>query len=366
MSAPAKRNFRYQGGRGIGQQAGKQPLPLQFVLPNKLACFGLFRGRLDEGILKVGASPAGCSSRSRRGTLPRRASRLGPCKNKNAGCCQECGSRPSVGRPGSLSSSPKPRGANPFSFFMNRLQDKVAVITGGNSGIGFATAQEFSAEGARVVVTGRNPQAVQEAVAQLGGQAVGVVSDTGSMADVHQLAGQVQAHHARIDVLFVNAGVAFFAPIAQVDEAFFDAQFNINVKGAYFTIQQLLPLMNDHGSIILTSSTAAHMGMAGASVYAATKAALTTFARTLSAELLERNIRVNVISPGPIDTPILGKMGMPAEQQAQTKQGLTQLVPMKRFGTPRESATVAVFFASDDSSFVTGDEIIAGGGVATL
>ena len=249
---------------------------------------------------------------------------------------------------------------------MNRLQNKVAIITGGNSGIGFATAQEFIAEGAQVVITGRNAPAVQEAVAQLGAQAVGIVSDTGSLADVHRLADQVRAHHARIDVLFVNAGVAFFAPIAEVDEAHFDQQFNINVKGAYFTIQQLLPMLNNHGSIILTSSTAAHQGMAGASVYAATKAALTTFARTLSAELLPRSIRVNVISPGPIDTPILGKMGMSAEAHAQTKQGIVQQIPMKRFGTPREIATVAVFFASDDSSFVTGDEIIAGGGVATL
>ena len=249
---------------------------------------------------------------------------------------------------------------------MNRLQNKVAVITGGNSGIGFATAQEFIAEGAQVVITGRNAAAVQEAVAKLGDQAVGVVSDTGSMADVHKLAAQVRAHQAHIDVLFVNAGVAFFAPIAQVDEAHFDEQFNVNVKGAYFTIQQLLPLISDHGSIILTSSTATHQGMAGASVYAASKAALTTFARTLSTELLERNIRVNVISPGPIDTPITSKMGLSAEAQAQAKQKTVQRVPMKRLGSPREIATVAVFFASDDSSFVTGDEIIAGGGVATL
>ena len=249
---------------------------------------------------------------------------------------------------------------------MNRLQNKVAVITGGNSGIGFATAQEFIAEGAQVIITGRNAQAVQEAVAKLGQRAVGVVSDAGSMADVHQLAAEVKAYHAHIDVLFINAGVGFFAPIAQADEAHFDQQFNINVKGAYFTIQQLLPLLNDGGSIILTASTAAHMGMAGASVYAATKAALTTFARTLSAELLDRRIRVNVISPGPIDTPIIGKMGMSAEQQAQTKQHLVQQVPMKRMGQPREIATVAVFFASDDSSFVTGDEIIAGGGMVSL
>ena len=249
---------------------------------------------------------------------------------------------------------------------MNRLQNKVAVITGGNSGIGFATAQEFIAQGAQVVITGRNAQAVQEAVAKLGDQARGVVSDAASMSDLHQLAEKVTAVHPRFDILFVNAGVAYFAPIAQVDEAHFDSQFNTNVKGAYFTIQQLLPLLNDGGSIILTASTAAHMGMAGASVYAATKAALTTFARTLSAELLDRKIRVNVISPGPIDTPIITKMGMPVEMQAQVAADLIAQVPMKRLGDPKEIATVATFFASDDSSFVTGEEIIAGGGMVTL
>lgn len=249
---------------------------------------------------------------------------------------------------------------------MNRLQNKVAVITGGNSGIGFATAQEFIAEGAQVVITGRNAQAVREAVAELGSQAQGVVSDAASMADLHQLADQLRVHHPRIDVLFVNAGVAFFVPIAQVDEAHYDAMFTTNVKGAYFTIQQLLPLMSDHGSIILTSSTAAHLGMAGASVYTATKAALTTLARTLSAELLDRHIRVNAISPGPTDTPAMDKMGVSAEVQAQMFEGFLQQVPMKRMGAPKEIATVVTFLASDDSSFVMGEDIIVGGGIATL
>ena len=248
---------------------------------------------------------------------------------------------------------------------MARLPHKIAVITGGNSGIGFATAQEFIAEGARVIITGRHEAAVRAAVAQLGEHAAGVVSDAGRMADLLELADKVAALHPRFDVLFVNAGVAQFAPIAQVDEAHFD-QHNVNVKGAYFTMQQLLPLLNDGGSIILTASTAAHLGMAGTSVYAATKAALTTFARTLSAELLDRRIRVNVISPGPIDTPIIGKMGMSAEQQAQVMAGLVQQVPMKRVGDPKEIATIATFFASGDSSFVTGEEIIAGGGMVTL
>ncbi|MGI4874091.1 MAG: SDR family oxidoreductase [Janthinobacterium lividum] len=248
---------------------------------------------------------------------------------------------------------------------MNRLQNKVAVITGGNSGIGFATAQEFIAQGARVVITGRNAAAVQEAVAQLGSQAVGIVSDAASMADLRQLAGQMQAHHARIDVLFVNAGVSYSAPIAQVDEAHFDTQFNINVKGAYFTIQQLLPLVNDGGSIILNSSATVHQAFPDISVYVATKAAIASFARTFSVELLPRRIRVNAISPGPVATPIYDKM-IPAEFREQAAAGFTEAVPMKRFGRPQEIATIATFLASDDSSFVIGEEIIAGGGVGTL
>ena len=253
---------------------------------------------------------------------------------------------------------------------MNRLQGKVAVITGGNSGIGFATAQEFIAEGARVVITGRNSQAVQKAVAELGSQATGVVSDAASMADLQQLAAQVQAHHAHIDVLFVNAGISYAAPVALVDEAHFDEQFAINVKGAYFTIQQLLPLFHEGGSIILNASATATKPFPGISVYAATKAALLAFARNLSLELLDRRIRVNAVSPGPVTTPLTGKtlnkLGMPAEATAQTEASYAEMVPMKRVGEPKEIAKVVAFLASDDSSFVVGEEIIAGGGIATL
>ena len=253
---------------------------------------------------------------------------------------------------------------------MNRLQNKVAVITGGNSGIGFATAQEFIAEGAQVVITGRNPQAVQDAVAQLGNQAAGIVSDAASMADLRQLAAQVQAHHAHIDVLFVNAGVSYAAPVALVDEAHFDEQFDINVKGAYFTIQQLLPLFNDGGSIILNASATARKPFPGISVYAATKAALLAFARNLSLELLDRRIRVNAVSPGPITTPLnaktFEKLGMSAEVAAQASAGYAEMVPMKRVGEAREIATIVTFLASADSSFVIGEEIIAGGGIGTL
>ena len=253
---------------------------------------------------------------------------------------------------------------------MNRLQDKVAVITGGNSGIGFATAQQFIAEGAQVVITGRNAQAVQAAVAQLGSQATGILSDAANLADVHQLANQVRAIHAHIDVLFVNAGVSYSAPFAQVDEAHFDGQFAINFKGAYFTIQQLLPLLRDGGSIILNASATTHQAFPGISVYVATKAALASLAQTLSLELLERRIRVNTVSPGPIITPInqkmFDKLGMPAEAQEQAAAGYAQLVPIKRLGQPQEIAKIVAFLASDDSSFVIGEEIVAGGGIGTL
>lgn len=253
---------------------------------------------------------------------------------------------------------------------MNRLQGKVAVITGGNSGIGFATAQEFIAEGAQVVITGRNAQAVQEAVAQLGPQTAGVVSDAARMADIAQLAEQVRALHPHIDVLFVNAGVAYSAPLAQVDEAHFDQQFAINFKGAYFTVQQLLPLLRDGSSIVLNASATVHQAFPGISVYVATKAALASLAQTLSLELLERRIRVNAVSPGPIVTPInqkmFDKLGLSAEAQAQAAAGYAQSVPMKRLGQPQEIAKIVTFLASDDSSFVIGEDIVAGGGVGTL
>jgi len=249
---------------------------------------------------------------------------------------------------------------------MKRLNGKVAVITGGNSGIGLATAKDFIAEGASVIITGRNKEAVNTAVNELGNDAYGIVSDTGDITQLNALRAKVFELFPKIDILFINAGIGKFAPIEQVDEDHFDEQFSINVKGAYFTIQQLLPLINDGGSIILNTSISAHIGMANSSVYSATKAALITFARTLSSELLSRRIRVNAISPGPINTPIFGKTGMPADQLEQLAQGIQSQVPLGRFGNPEEIAKVATFFASDDSSFVLGAELIADGGMATL
>jgi NAD(P)-dependent dehydrogenase (short-subunit alcohol dehydrogenase family) len=242
------------------------------------------------------------------------------------------------------------------------LKDKVAVITGGNSGIGLATAQEFVAQGAKVVITGRNAKTVNEAAKSLGSAATGVVCDVQNMADVSRLADQVRAHHAHVDILFINAGISLGAPINLVDEAHFDSQFDTNVKGAYFSIQQLLPLLNDGSSIILNASAVVHRGFTALSVYTATKSALIGLARALSTELLDRRIRVNCISPGPVETPIFDKMGLTEE----IKDGYKQLVPMRRFGKPQEIASVATFLASGESSFVIGQEIVAGGGVGTL
>lgn len=250
---------------------------------------------------------------------------------------------------------------------MSRLTGKVAVITGGNSGIGYATAQQFLAEGAaRVIITGRNADAVAKAAHELGENVTGIVSDTGNMADVVQLADQVKTVTDTVDVLFVNAGVGKFAPIEYVDEAAFDQMFDINVKGAYFTIKHLLPLINEGGSIVLNGSINAYIGMANASLYSASKAALHSFAKVLSAELIDRKIRVNVVSPGPITTPLFGKAGLPADQVEAAIAGIQSQIPLGRFGTSTELAKVVTFLASDDSSFMLGAEVVADGGMSTL
>lgn len=249
---------------------------------------------------------------------------------------------------------------------MKRLSNKVAVITGGNSGIGLATAKEFIAEGAKVIITGRNRGALDKAVEELGDQAIGIVSDTADLTAIKNLGKEVAKVAPSIDILFINAGIARFAPIEAVDESHFDEMFNVNVKGAYFSIQQLLPLIKEGGSIILNTSVNAHIGMPNASIYSATKAAQLTLIRTLSAEFLSRKIRVNAISPGPVSTPLYGKLGVPADQLEQTANNIKGLVPLGRFGLPEEIARIAVFFASDDSSFVLGAELIADGGLATL
>lgn len=252
--------------------------------------------------------------------------------------------------------------------YMKKLTGKTAIITGGNSGIGLATAHEFIAQGAKVIITGRSRKSIDEAVVELGEQAYGIVSDTGDMQQIKQLAGQVKAIASTIDIIFINAGVGKFNSVEAMEEAVFDEIMNVNFKGAYFTLQQLLPLVNDGGSIIFNTSINAHIGMAGASVYAASKAALLSLIKNLSAELLDRRIRVNAISPGPVVTPLHSseKLGISTEQLQQMGAGLIEKIPVGRFGTASEIAKVAVFFASDDSTFVLGAELIVDGGMYTL
>ncbi|HEY3040231.1 MAG TPA: SDR family oxidoreductase [Pyrinomonadaceae bacterium] len=249
---------------------------------------------------------------------------------------------------------------------MGKLDGKVAMITGGNSGIGLATAKEFKEQGARVVITGRDQQTLDEARREIGGDILAVRSDTSNLAEIDKLFAVVKERFGKIDVLFVNAGIGKFVPIEAVTEELFDSIMDINFKGAYFTIQKLLPLLSDNASIILNTSINANIGMPNTSVYAASKAALITLARTLSAELVGRGIRVNALSPGPISTPIFNRLGLPPEAFQEIANSIREQVPMKRFGRPEEIAKTALFLASDDSSFLLGTEIVADGGMSQL
>jgi len=249
---------------------------------------------------------------------------------------------------------------------MGKLEGKVAVVTGGNSGIGLATAKEFKEQGAVVVITGRDQQTLEDAKRVLGDGVEAVRSDTSNLADIDRLFAVVKEKFGKIDVLFVNAGVGKFVPLESVTEDLFDSIMDINFKGAYFTIQKALSLLNDNASIVLNASINAYIGMPNSSVYAASKAALITLARTLSAELVDRGIRVNVVSPGPVTTPIFGKLGMDEDSLDETLRNIKTLVPMKRFGRPEEIAKTVLFLASDDSSFLLGTEIVADGGMSQL
>jgi NAD(P)-dependent dehydrogenase (short-subunit alcohol dehydrogenase family) len=249
---------------------------------------------------------------------------------------------------------------------MGKLTGKVAVITGGNSGIGLATAREFKEQGARVVITGRDKETLELARREIGGDVVAIRSDAASLGDIDKLFTQLKEEVGNIDVLFINAGIGKFAPIAEVTEEHFDQIMDVNFKGAYFTIQKAIPLLNDNASIILNSSVAAHKGLPTTSVYSASKAALLSLTKTLSAELVGRGIRVNAISPGPISTPIFGRLGQPVEVIEQTKNSFKEAVPMKRMGEPEEIAKTALFLASTDSSFLLGTEIVVDGGMSQL
>jgi NAD(P)-dependent dehydrogenase (short-subunit alcohol dehydrogenase family) len=249
---------------------------------------------------------------------------------------------------------------------MGKLSGKIAIVTGGNSGIGHATAHLFAAEGARVVITGRRKAELDAAVAEIGHGAVGVQGDVSKLADLDALYAEVKGKFGRIDILFANAGVCDLAPLGAVTEEHFNKQFDINVKGLLFTVQKALPLIVDGGAIILNSSIANTKGMAAFGVYSATKAAVRSFARTWTAELKDRKIRVNAISPGPIETPIFGKMGLPAEQMQDFGAQVSAQVPLGRFGKADEIAKAALFLASDDASYVAGVDLYVDGGMVAV
>ncbi|MCL4139789.1 UNVERIFIED_CONTAM: hypothetical protein GTU68_031235 [Idotea baltica] len=246
---------------------------------------------------------------------------------------------------------------------MGKLTGKTAVITGGNSGIGLSTAKTFVDEGACVIILGRDASKLSRAKETLGNKVFTVEGDVTSAADLARLASEVKLLSRKVDVLFVNAGVAEFQPLTEADEAHFDTLFNINVRGAYFTIKALEPTLSDGASVILTTSVSNDLGLPGSSVYAASKAALRSFARTLSAELVGRGIRVNAVSPGPIATPIYDSMGMTDEQQAEA---LLSRVPLNRMGQPAEIAKTVLFLASEDSSYMVGAELVVDGGMSQL
>jgi NAD(P)-dependent dehydrogenase (short-subunit alcohol dehydrogenase family) len=249
---------------------------------------------------------------------------------------------------------------------MKRLEGKVAVVTGGNSGIGLATAKRLQDEGAKVAISGRSKKTLDEAVKTIGNGILAVQADVANFDDTDRLYAEVIKKLGKIDVLFVNAGVAKFAPLADTSEGTFDEQFDINIKGAYFTIQKALPFLNDGASIILNTSVVDRKGSPGTSAYAATKAALRSLARTAAGELVDRGIRVNTVAPGPIVTPIFGKTGLPKEAMDEFARDVITRIPMKRFGQPEEVAGVVAFLASQDASYITGVEINVDGGYGQI
>lgn len=247
-----------------------------------------------------------------------------------------------------------------------KLENKVALITGGTTGIGLATAKRFAAEGARVVVTGRNRETLEAARRDLGDRAEVVESDAGDEKQIAQLFEGLARSHRRLDVLFLNAGIAKFAPLAEASVKDFDAMWTLNVRGPWLALKHALPLLSEGATVIVNTSVANQKGMAGAAAYAATKAALRAVVRGAATELAARNIRVNAISPGPIETPIFGKMGLPRKAADELVQGIASRVPLGRIGSADEIAGAAVFLASEDASFITGSEIAVDGGFAQV
>jgi NAD(P)-dependent dehydrogenase (short-subunit alcohol dehydrogenase family) len=249
---------------------------------------------------------------------------------------------------------------------MGRLEGKIALITGGSSGIGLATAKQFVNEGAYVFITGRREPELAAAVKEIGRNVRGVPGDVSNLTDLDRLFGQIKNEKGKLDIVFANAGVAKYAPFGEITEKFYESIFDINVKGLLFTVQKALPLLPDGASIILNASIVASKGLSTNSVYSATKAAVRSFARTWTTDLRGRRIRVNAISPGSIDTPGLSDLLASSEAGEQRKKMISTMVPLGRLGTPDEIAKAVVFLASDDSSYVTGTELFVDGGFAQV
>jgi NAD(P)-dependent dehydrogenase (short-subunit alcohol dehydrogenase family) len=249
---------------------------------------------------------------------------------------------------------------------MSRFANKIVVVTGGTSGIGLAAAKPFIREGAKVVVTGRSPQSVGNAQKELGANGVAILADVTKSADLDSLFRQVREKFGRIDVLYANAGIAKLGSVAETTEEIFDDVLGANFRGAYFTVQKALPLLNDGGAIVFTTSWFDEVGIAGTSAVSASKAALRNLTRTLASELIGRNIRVNAVSPGVIETPLFEKLGIPDADVQELGKALLQQIPAKRFGKPEEVATAVAFLASDDASYITGVELAVDGGRTQL
>jgi NAD(P)-dependent dehydrogenase (short-subunit alcohol dehydrogenase family) len=249
---------------------------------------------------------------------------------------------------------------------MSKHAGKIAVITGGNSGIGLATAQRLANQGAYVFITGRRQSELDAAVKLIGKNVTAVQGDVANLADLDRLYATVKQQKGRIDILFANAGLGEFAPLGSITEAHYDKTFDVNVKGVLFTVQKALPLLVDGASVILNASIVSIKGMPAFSVYSATKAALRSFARSWTVDLKDRKIRVNVVSPGPIETPAIDRLAQTAGGGDQLKVGLISGVPMGRMGTSDEIAKAVSFLASDDASFITGIELFVDGGMAQI
>ena len=245
---------------------------------------------------------------------------------------------------------------------MKRLEGKIALVTGGNSGIGLATAQRFHAEGAKVVITARSPETYRKAQADFGDRFDVVQTDVSKLEDLDRLYAHIKSKHGGLDVLFANAGIALFAPTTESAPDFFDAQFDTNVRGLFYTVSKALPLLRTGSSVVLNASVLTNKGSAAGAVYAATKAAVRSFARSWTLEIPVDKVRFNVISPGTIETPIFGRSGMGAEQVQGFKTSVIQAVPAKRMGKPEEIANAVLFLASDESTYFAGAELAADGG----